>query len=322
LKSFLHVNAGNLAEAQSLLSQYAGKAMVLAGGTDVLSIYKDDYLPTLPQVLVNIKSISGLDYIKVEQSVLKIGALTPIFEVQRSSVVATGYPAIIQATSDKPPALASMATVAGNLCQGVRCWYYRNKLFNCIAKGGATCYASQGQNEYYHSIFGSLGGCYATNPSDLAPVLIAMGGGVVTTARTLSLEDLYKITTPTQATTLANDEIITEIDVPTPAAGTTSSFLKLAIRNAIDFALASVAVSLTISGGTCSAAKICMNGVSRTPQRSSGAENALKGNAVNSTTAANAAAAAVQGATAMTGNSWKVAATKTLVSKAILACIS
>jgi xanthine dehydrogenase YagS FAD-binding subunit len=298
--------------------------VVLAGGTDVLDIYKRRYLPVAPELLVNIKSISGLDYIKVESSILKIGALTPLLKVRNSSTVATGYPAITQALSGKPPALANMATAAGNLCQNVRCWYYRSRLpvFNCIAKGGATCYAASGKNVYYHSIFGPLGGCYAAHPSDLAPVLIALGASVVTTKQTMSVEGLYKITAPTQATTLASDEIITEIDVPTPSSGTTTAFQKLAVRNAIDFALANVAVSLTITGGTCSNAIICMSGVARTPQRSTAAEASLKGKAVDATAAANAAAAAVASAVAMTENSWQITATKGLVKAAILACVA
>jgi xanthine dehydrogenase YagS FAD-binding subunit len=61
-KKFEHVNAKTVEEAASILK--SGKAAVIAGGTDILGTLRFEILPDYPEVLVNIKSISGLDTIK------------------------------------------------------------------------------------------------------------------------------------------------------------------------------------------------------------------------------------------------------------------
>ena len=116
MKSFNHVNIKTTAEAVRLLKNYKGKAKLIAGGTDLLAELKDRVLLTYPEVLVNIKTIPDMDYIREEAGVLKIGALTKLREIAISPVVKEKYNILAQAAlSVGSPQIRSMGTIGGNL---------------------------------------------------------------------------------------------------------------------------------------------------------------------------------------------------------------
>jgi NADPH-dependent glutamate synthase beta subunit-like oxidoreductase/CO/xanthine dehydrogenase FAD-binding subunit len=160
MRSFKHINARTADEASALLRKYKGNAMLNAGGTELLSTLKGEYLSNYPEVVINIKTISGLDYIKEENGVLKIGALTKLYDITRSPLLKTSCKALVEATrSVATPQVRNTATIGGNLCQDVRCWYYRypdhiGGRIVCLRKGGKICNALTGDNRY-HSIFGA-----------------------------------------------------------------------------------------------------------------------------------------------------------------------
>jgi NADPH-dependent glutamate synthase beta subunit-like oxidoreductase/CO/xanthine dehydrogenase FAD-binding subunit len=162
MRSFKHIHARTADEASALLRKYKGKAMVNAGGTDLLSILKGEYLTDYPVAVINIKTIPGLDYIKEENGVLKIGALTKLSDITRSPLLRTSCNALVEAArSVATPQIRNAATIGGNLCQDVRCWYYRypdhvGGRIVCLRKGGQICNALTGDNRY-HSIFGAAG---------------------------------------------------------------------------------------------------------------------------------------------------------------------
>ncbi len=155
MKAFKHVNARTIDEAVSLTSE---KTKLLAGGVDYLNILKQRILPTHPETLINIKTIPGLEYVKEDSRGLKIGALTRLVDVEESPIVKEKYSMLAEATqSIASPQIRNMATVGGNLCQDVHCWYYRRSPFTgrdyfCYRKGGEICNALIGENRY-HSIF-------------------------------------------------------------------------------------------------------------------------------------------------------------------------
>jgi NADPH-dependent glutamate synthase beta subunit-like oxidoreductase len=162
MRSFKHINARTVDEASTLLGKYKGKAMLNAGGTDLLSTLKGEYLLGYPEAVINIKTISGLEYIKEESGVLKIGALTKLSDIARSPLLRMSYKALVEAVrSVATPQVRNTATIGGNLCQDVRCWYYRyphqiGGPILCLRKGGKICNALAGDNRY-HSIFGASG---------------------------------------------------------------------------------------------------------------------------------------------------------------------
>jgi NADPH-dependent glutamate synthase beta subunit-like oxidoreductase/CO/xanthine dehydrogenase FAD-binding subunit len=156
MREFKHINASSLEEATSVLEEYGGRAKVIAGGTDLLGRMKDEILPDYPEVIVNIKTISGLDYIKEESQTLRIGALTRLEDIARDEVVKDRYSILAEAARRAAsPHIREMGTIAGNICQGNRCWYYwvPDNRFYCLRKGGRICYAMIGEGRF-HSIFG------------------------------------------------------------------------------------------------------------------------------------------------------------------------
>ena len=159
MKPFRHVSPESIEEATSILSEAAGKARIIAGGTDLLGEMKDGILPEAgyPEILVNIKNIPRLDYIREENGRLEVGALTRLEDVATDETVRRDYSALAEAArKTASPHIREMGTVAGNICQNNRCWYYwvADNAFNCLRKGGNACYALPGDSRY-HSIFGA-----------------------------------------------------------------------------------------------------------------------------------------------------------------------
>ncbi len=158
MKSFIHYNAKTVAEAVQKLAEHES-SMVIAGGTDCLGLLKGLLLPTYPEALVNIKTIPGLDAIQEDAGGLRIGAAARLSDIAASPVVRGRYPILAEAAeSVATPQIRGMATLGGNLCQDVRCWYYRHPhqiggRILCLRKGGKICNALAGDNRY-HSIFG------------------------------------------------------------------------------------------------------------------------------------------------------------------------
>jgi xanthine dehydrogenase YagS FAD-binding subunit len=323
VKRFVHIDASTVDEAVSTLGRYGDRASAIAGGTDLLGKMKDMILPGYPEAVVNLKTIPGLDAIREQDGLLSIGALARIEDIANHPGVQSQYAALAEAARrTASPHLREMGTLGGNICQDIRCWYYRspNNRFPCLRKGGGRCYAIEGDNRY-HSIFGGSvkEGCYAVHPSDTAPALIALDAGIKTSKRTIKAEDFFQVKV-NKTTVLDDDEIVTEIRLPTPAGNTKSAFSKLAIRKSIDFPIVNCAAMVTSSGGKVTAARICLNAVHVVPYRAIEAERVVVGEIINADTAAAAGVAAVAAARPMPHNGYMVQIAKVLVERTILAC--
>lgn len=310
-----HVNATTIDEAVEALGN---DAAIIAGGTDILCGLKGMIYSSPPSKLVNIKNIPDLDYIEESGGVLRIGALTTLTAIHESDVVQSKYASLGQAARKVGSAqLRNMGTIAGNICQQTRCWYYRGEHndFDCLRKGGALCHLVPGNNRKHSVIFGGTSGCFAACPSDVAIPLVALGGTVVTNQREIAAEDFFEEI----GNALDDNEVVTEIQIPEPASGTQQVYLKWAWRKAIDFPEVSVATAITVDGGSVTDAKIVLGGVMPRPRRATGAEDALIGNSINEANAQAAGEAAVQGANPLPHNGYKVQLTKVMVKRAILA---
>jgi xanthine dehydrogenase YagS FAD-binding subunit len=323
MRQFKHIDARTVEEAVLALRRYGTRASIIAGGTDILGKMKDEILPQYPEALIDIKSIAGLDFLKEEGGKLRIGALTRLEDISREPLIRTKYTALAQAASrTASPHLRAMGTLGGNLCQDVRCWYYRNpnNRFPCLRKGGGRCYAIEGDNRYHSIMGGSVeGGCYAVHPSDTAPALIALNAVAVTSKRTLNIEHLFQVDVA-KTTGLDPDELITEIQVAEPPAGSKSAFLKFAIRKSIDFPIVNCAAMISVVSGKVKAARICLNAIAVNPYRAIRAEEALLKKKIDEKTAAAAGKAAVSEAKPMECNGYMVQIASILVKRAILAC--
>ena len=318
MQTFKHINATTVDQAATALKD--GKAALVAGGTDLLGILKDAVLPTYPETLVNLKTIASLDSISDDNSGLKIGSLVKLSSIARHATIQEKFTALAQAAGAVgSPDLRNMGTIGGNICQQVRCWYYRasGNYFNCLRKTGNTCYAITGDHRY-HSIFGAASGCIAVNPSDVAPALVAMGASIKTNKRTIAAQDFF-VPTGT-GTALASDEIVTEVQVPALPTGAKSAFVKFAARKSIDFPIANCAAVITQSGGAVTAASIVLNAVAGAPRLATTAETYLVGKTITEDSAQAAGDAAVEAAAAFSGNKYIVQIARTMVKRAILAC--
>jgi hypothetical protein len=158
-------------------------------------------------------------------------------------------------------------------------------------------------------------GCYNVHPSDVAPALIALGASVVTTLRTIPAEDFFEARVP-GGTVLGRDEIITEIVVPEPPAGSKSAFSKFAFRKSIDFPIVNCAVLV----GTDSP-RVCLNAVAPRPVRAAKAEKVLAGKPLSESLAAEAGEAAVEDAMPLEATKYKVQIARTLVKRTLLSTL-
>jgi xanthine dehydrogenase YagS FAD-binding subunit len=323
MRKFTHINARTMDEAVMALGRYGDRASIIAGGTDLLGKMKDAILPRYPEALIDIKNIPGLDFLKEERGVLRIGALTRLEDIGKEPLIREKYVALAQAAGrTASPHLREMGTIAGNLCQDIRCWYYRNpnNRFPCLRKGGGRCYAIEGDNRYHSIMGGSVeGGCYAVHPSDTAPALIALNAKIKTSKRTLDAEDLFQVDV-TKTTILDSDEVVTEIRVPEPKSGSRSAFIKFAIRKSIDFPIVNCAAMITSKKGVVVAARICLNAIAVKPYRAVKAEKTILKKSIDESVAEAAGSAAMSDAKPMERNGYMVQIAKVLIKRAILAC--
>jgi len=337
MKPFTVETPETIDEAAAILAdtEKYGYAVVLAGGTELMPSLKSMRSPKSPDVLVNLKTISkDLSYIKEDGGVLKIGALATLTQIAKDSIISAKYAALAQAAKAvASPELRNMGTIGGNICQRLQCWYFCAdcNLFNCLRKekGERICYAVDGDNRY-HSIFGPAGGgCYAVNPSDTAAALLAFKAVVVTNKGTHDIGKFFDADGE-KTTVLDDDEIVTEIQVPSLPSNTKSAFKKFALRKSFDFPIVNCAAVITKDSGNVSAASIALNAVYNLPRKATGAEDAIIGKAINDANAEAAGVAAVVGATAMsvpangkttcTGNKYMIQIAKVMVKRAIKEC--
>lgn len=327
MKSFEWTNPATINEAVKLLGASPSTDVdeaprPIAGGQDLLTTMKD--YTSRPARIVNLKSIPGLNKITLNERGLTIGALVTLTELEEHDGVRKSFPGLAEAAhSIATPQIRNLGTVGGNLCQRPRCWYFRLEEVNCLKKGGSECYAATGENKYNAIIAG--GPSYIVHPSDLAPMLLALGARVTAVGskgrRVIPLDKFF--TLPDQGNirrenVLKNDEIITEIYVPASELASGSTYLKFKERESLDFALASVAAAVQLAPNkTVRAARIVLGGVAPIPWRVPDAEKYLVGKQLNADVLAEAGKIALAEAKPLEKNAYKVPLAQTLVRRAV-----
>ena len=308
LPKFTYSRPSSLDEAVTVLSDRP--AVIHGGGTDLLGCLRDGIFDA--ETLVSLSGIPGLEGItRTADGGLRIGALTSVAEVASDTAVAEHYAVLSDAAKVvASPQLRNQGTIAGNLCQKPRCWYYRGD-FHCLRKGGEKCFAYEGENHYHCILGGDM--CYIVHPSDTAPALVALGAVArvagAAASRSVPVEKLHMPPSedPQRETVLAADEVLTEIVVPSPGPGLRSSYRKVRARGSWDFALAGVALAIVFDGDTVRSARIFLSGAAPVPWRSKATEKAIVGTTLDTATIEKAAAATVAGAEPLSQNGYKVA---------------
>ena len=110
-----YLKPSSLEEAIGLLKQYGGQAKLIAGGTDVMvDIRQKKYAP---QVLISLRGIEGLNFIREEDGGLRIGALTTHRELEKSPLVRERLGALADAVDNLGSVqIRNVATIGGNIC--------------------------------------------------------------------------------------------------------------------------------------------------------------------------------------------------------------
>ena len=320
MKAFDYASPKALQQALGLLGTNWDTA-VLAGGTDLLSLMKDDIVA--PKRVVNIKALPGMDTIAPAAGGLRIGALMTLDALADAPPLKQQYPALAQAIDEAAsPQIRNLATIGGNLCQRPRCWYFRNGL-GLLAQQDGKSLVLEGDNRQ-HAILGNDGPAYFVSPSTIAPILIAYGAKVTiagpTGTRDVPLEKFFVV--PKNENEREHDlkpnEIITHIVLP-PATGVRAANYEVRQKETFCWPYATAAVALQMSGATVKSARVVMGWVAPVPWVSEEAAQAITGKPLNEKTAAAAGAAAVSKARALSQNGYKIKLAGVAVKRALLA---
>jgi xanthine dehydrogenase YagS FAD-binding subunit len=321
MRPFEYATPKTKEQAVGLLSANWDDAQVLAGGTDLLALMKDDVIH--PKRLVNLKTVTGMNGISVNRSGLTMGALARLQQIADSADVRRRYPAIAEAADEAAsPQIRNMATLGGNLCQRPRCWYFRNG-FGLLGIVDGKPYVLAGDNRY-HSILGNEGPAYFVSPSSVAPVLIAYGAKARIFGpkgmREIALGDFYRIprSENEREHALEPNEIVTEIMVPPPSAGFRAGYYEVRQKTAFDWPLATAAIGLELDGETVRSARVVLGQVAPKPWVSAEAAQALAGKRIDEQVADAAGQAAVRGAKGLGRNDYKIQLARVAVKRAIL----
>jgi xanthine dehydrogenase YagS FAD-binding subunit len=303
-------------------------AIVKANGIDLLDLLKEGLLK--PSKVVSLTEVPGLDEVVEEKDgQLRIGPMATLASLANHPVLQRRYPALAGALHDSAsPQIRNIATLGGNLLQRPRCWYFRSQAFHCLRKGGGHCFAISGENQY-HAIFNNMQ-CAIVHPSTAATALVALDATVELTdasgdVRQVSLEDFF--TPPDRDLQRENDlqpqEILTAIRLPASPPSVRTVHLKQGEKDSFDWPLADVAVALDIGqDGTCKRASVILGAAAPVPHRAKKAEAALMGKQIDQSVAAEAARAALYGATPLAKNAYKLPMFETLVRRAILKAVA
>jgi xanthine dehydrogenase YagS FAD-binding subunit len=326
MKQFDLYEPTSISEATGFLNQFGAKAKVVAGGSDLLGGVMKDWVTgkgmPLPDQIIDLTTIPDLKGIKSGADGFHIGATTTLSEVIEHPDLSTKVPLLTEAAvSVASPLIRNFGTLGGNINQRPRCWFFRGENFNCYKKGGDFCYSVTGDNRFHAIIGGEL--CYIVHPSDTATALLALNAQTTVAGpggnRTINFDDYFH--GPREdvltETVLKPNEVMTEVFIPAPAAGTKMAWNKLKDRQVYDFALVAVAVAFTMDGGNWKDGRITLGGVAPVPYRATVVENAIKGKDVKSGIKA-AAAQLRTVARPMSLNAYKIDLAQALIERTVL----
>jgi xanthine dehydrogenase YagS FAD-binding subunit len=286
---------------------------------------KDDVVH--PKRVVNIKQIKEMTGITAGSRGLRIGALTTLGDLADNANVVKDYPALAEAINDAAsPQIRNMATIGGNLCQRPRCWYFRGG-FGLLPKDQSGKDLVTGGENRYHAILGNDGPAKFVSPSTIVPLLIAYGATIrligPKSARDLALERFYVIpkTETEREHDLKPNEILAEVILP-PSRGVKVAHYEIRQKQAFDWPIAVAAVAIATNGSSVQSARVVMGYVAPVPWPSPEAERVLVGKAISEDTAKAAADAALQSATPLSHNGYKIQLAKVAVKRAIMKAAS
>jgi xanthine dehydrogenase YagS FAD-binding subunit len=316
-------------EAVAMLAEAGLEGRPLGGGTDLVAgVMRDQLIGSAmpyPAELIDVARLRELRDIRVgDRGELVIGSATTLADIAESAEARRSWPLLAAAAGMvATPEIRNVGTLGGNLHQRPRCWFFRNKDFDCIKKGGAICYAVKGDNRYNAILEGNI--CFIVHPSDLGSALMALGSSARVAStngeRVISFDDYF--VSPAEnlvaETALAPHELLVEVTVPPVAAGARQTWVKVNEKGlpTWDFAIASVAALASISDGVWHEGRVVLGAVAPVPWRAVVVEQALAGRRVGDSVP-DAVAALRAAARPMTRNAWKLEVMATVLERTLL----
>ena len=322
MKSFERVQPRDWNDAVLAL-EAARKAHVAAeakgAGIDILDRLKER--TAAPDRVVDLRRLAEHRAIRRDGGHVRIGALVTLREIAEG--LRTDFPALAEACEGAAtPQIRNAATHAGNLCQRPRCWYFRSADFQCLKKGGSDCFAQKGEN-VYHAVFGNST-CAIVHPSAAGVALLAYGATVETISpsgpRSIPIASFF--VRPEDDLSAENalkaSELIVEVSIP-KATGLISAYRKLKQKQSFDWPLADVAVAWRPDGDKARDVRIVLGSAAPVPFRAKKAEGLVEGKTLDAALAAAAAKAALDGATPLSQNAYKLPLISAMVRRTLLA---
>jgi xanthine dehydrogenase YagS FAD-binding subunit len=321
MRPISYARAASVDEAIAAVRADGGGAF-LAGGTTEVDLLRQ-YVVT-PSLLVDINDLPLNRVEDLPGGGLRIGALARMSDVARAPSVVHGFPVISQALLLGASAqLRNMASMGGNLCQRVRCGYFRDATSPCNKREpGSGCAALNGINRG-HAVLGTSDWCIATHPSDVAVALVALDAVVHTRGpageRAIAVDDFFLLPgdTPEIEHPLDHGELIVAIEVPATPVARRSVYLKFRDRESYEFALVSVAAAVRVEDGAIAEVRLALGGVATKPWRARRAEQSLLGRPAQEASYAEAAGQELAAARTRPMNAFKVELARRAIVRAL-----
>jgi 4-hydroxybenzoyl-CoA reductase subunit beta len=279
LTPFKLLRPRTLDEAVGYLDKHVSNIRVLAGGTDLIPSMRQKLFE--PEFVLDIRHIDELKGVREQQGYgIEIGALTPLSEIENSSLLGRRYPVLTEAAATvASPVIRNMGTIGGNICLDTRCLWYNQSLTwrrgcgFCIKKDGDLCHVAPGGTK-----------CWAAFSGDTPPALLCLKAEIEIACpsgfRRIPLHEFYTGLGDSYRKLQAN-EIVTRVFLPESSAGYRGVYRKLRIRGSIDYPLAGVAVAMKRNNGHIAEARVALTAVNPAPVLVKGASEAMSGKAMD-----------------------------------------
>jgi xanthine dehydrogenase YagS FAD-binding subunit len=317
MKTFAYATAHSTDSARELVADHGA---YLAGGNDLLGLLKDYLIPS-PGILVNVKSLPGLNQIQRGDKNWKIGSLVTVAELERDAELGKVFPGLQDAAAEiASPQIRNVATVGGNLAQNSRCWYFRQRDTICLKKGGDLCYARDGDNRYHSLFTGNT--CISPVVSSLGTTFAALDATAVVLRdgkeTRMSMDAFYHLAweNPLAHNSLSPGDLILRVEIPTTRQS--SAYLQVSDKHTFDWALVSCAAAANVDGGKLSQPRVALGSISPVPHQVAVANDFLDGKTLDDDTVSQAADMILKDARPLAHNAYKVPLAHALIRRTLL----
>ncbi|MDH2426284.1 xanthine dehydrogenase family protein subunit M [Sphaerisporangium sp. TRM90804] len=293
-------------------------AVFLGGGTNLVDLMRLGV--ATPHTLVDVTRIAPATIEETAGGGLLVGGGVRNGELAAHPLVRRRYPVLSQAVlAGASGQIRNMATVGGNLLQRTRCSYFQDVTKPCNKRQpGSGCPAREGDHRNL-AIIGHSESCVATQPSDMAVALAALGATVHVEGpggpRAVPMPGLHRLPgdQPQRDTVLGPGDLITAVELPPLPLAARSRYRKVRDRASFSFAVVSVAAALEVAGGVVRDCRIALGAVAHVPWRAETAEAALRGAEATEAEFTRAAELELAGARPLPGNAYKVPLARNLL---------